>query len=57
MESEICLHTKYKRPCIRIMCSSDRVIYSECGSVEPFLFRIGVIPGKIFSVHVLTCLA
>jgi len=41
MESEMCLHNTYKISCIRIiMCSSDRVMYSECGLVQPFLFRI-----------------
>jgi len=41
MESEMCLHTTYKRPCVRIiMCFSDRVMYSKCGLVQPFLFRI-----------------
>ena len=56
MKSEMCLHT-YKRPRIRIiMCSSDRVMYSECGfgTAVPISYR--VIPGKSFSVHVLTCL-
>jgi len=35
------LHTTYKRPCIRIrLCSSKGILYSECGLVQPFLFRI-----------------
>jgi len=41
-----------KRSCIRIiMCSSDRVMYSECGLVQPFLFRI-----QLYKVRVTVCM-
>ena len=55
MESGMCLCTKYKSPYIRITrCSSNKVMYSGCGLVQLFLFRI-VIPGKIASVYVRIC--
>jgi len=51
MENEICVHTIHKWPCIRIiMCSSDKVIYSECGLLQPFLFRI-----QLYKVRVSVC--
>jgi len=52
MESEMCLHTTYKRPCIRIiLCSSDRIMYSECGLVQPFLFCI-----QLYQLSVSVCI-
>jgi len=52
MEPAMCLHTTYKRSCIRIiMYSSDRVMYSECGLVQPFLFRI-----QLYQVRVSVCM-
>jgi len=55
MESEMCLHTTYKRPCISIIICSF-----EISNVQRVWFGTNVsipytvIPGKNFSVHVLT---
>jgi len=52
MESEMCLHTTYKRPCIRlIMYFSNKVMYSECDLVQPFLFHI-----QLYEVRVSVCM-
>jgi len=43
MKSEMCFHTTNKRPGIRIFrCFKNTVVYSKCGLVEPFLFRIEI---------------
>ena len=45
-------HTTYNSSCISIiMCSSDKVMYIECGLVQPFLFRI-----QLYQVRVLVCM-
>jgi hypothetical protein len=48
MESEMCLRTTYKRPYILIMhCLSTKVMYSGCGLVQLFLFRIQLCPVRV----------
>jgi len=64
MESEMCLRTTYKRPYIIIMhCFSTKVMYSGCGLVQLFLFRLQLYqvkePGCMFQhacvgVHILS---
>ena len=57
MESEMCLHTTYKSPCIRIIIDSFELSNVQrlwFGSAVPISYT--VISGKSFSVHVLTCL-
>ena len=55
MESEMCLHTTFRRPCIRIiiysfeLCNVRRVWF---GTNVPIPYT--VTPGKNFSEHVLT---
>jgi len=41
MESGMCLCPTYKRPYIRFSrCPSNKVMYSMCGVVQLFLFRV-----------------
>jgi len=48
MDYEMLLHTTYKRPSIRIIrCTSNKVMYSECGLVQPFLFRIQLYQARV----------
>jgi len=52
MDSEMCLHTTYKKTSIHIiMCSSDTVMFSEFCLVQPFLFRI-----QLYQVRVSVCM-
>jgi len=55
MESEMCLHTTYKRPCIRIIICSFELSNVQrvwFGTNIPISYT--VIPGKNFCVHILT---
>ena len=52
MESEMCLRTTYKKPCILfIRCISNKVMYSGCGLVQLFLFRL-----QLYQVRVPLCM-
>jgi len=52
MVSEMCSHTTYKGPCIRVtLFSFDRVMYKECGLVQPLLFYI-----QLYQVRMSVCM-